>query len=435
MAMRRGTKRLFAWVAVLAGCAGVGAFGAGFQLYNEGSAEALALGGAISARRDMISNAWYNPASITEFKSPRLMLGGTLVQMGTEYEDGTGYGDSDGDLQQHWQFVPHAYYIHPLCDCASTTFFLSITTPYGLATDWDWGKNVWGPMFVQEIALRTTYITGGVAVAVNEHLSLAGGLNLVNANVQYRAKLLNLIPPHAAPEFEMSADAWGWGYVLAANLKPHEDWTAGIRFQSPVQLKFQGDVSYDPAPPFLGGFDDDVEAEVTLPATVNIGVATTAVPRWTFSADVVWTDWSQYDQFKVKFDSPPASIPGFAKSYDPLLSVKNWRDTFGYRVGAEYLLTEAWKLRFGYVFDESPVRDEYRSPELPCSDRHMFSLGVGYARANWGVDLAYTYLLMEESESQQNIDLTQLGLGKTGLRGNYENGFAHLIGASVWFKF
>lgn len=432
--MNSRVKQLLAF-AVVAGAAAGSALGAGFQLYNEGSAEALALGGAVSARRDLISNAWYNPASLTEFKAPRLMLGGVAVQMRTEYEDSTGYGDVDGSLEPHWQFIPHAFYVHPLCDCASTTFFLSVTTPFGLATQWDWNNSVWGPMFVKEISLRTTYITGGAAFAINDHLSVAGGLNLVNANVQYQAKILNLIPPHVNPDLEMGADAWGWGYVLAANVRINEDWTAGIRFQSPVKLNFKGDVSYEPFKPFVGQYDDDVEADVTLPATVNLGIATTAVERWTFSADVVWTDWSQYDEFRVEFDSPPSSTPGFAKSYDPLLSTKNWKDAFGYRVGAEYMLSEAWKLRFGYVYDQSPVPDEYRAPELPCSDRHMFSTGVGYDRGNWGIDLAYCYLLLEPAESKQNIDLSGLGLGKTGLRGNYENGDAHLLGASFWVKF
>jgi len=216
---------------------------------------------------------------------------------------------------------------------------------------------------------------------------------------------------------ELQADAWGYAYSLAANYRFLEDWTVGIKYQSQVKLNLAGDATYTHSP-VGSNSDNGVEADLTLPATVTLGVATTAVPDWTFGFDVVWTDWSTYDELRVGFDQPP---PG---PYDPLLGVKNWRDVFSYRFGAEYRLKEAWKLRFGYVFDQSPARAKYRSPELPDSDRHMFSTGIGYETERWGADLSYCYLLLTNCDSQ---------LGP--LQGSYKDGYAHLIAASVYYKF
>ena len=59
------------WTAIAIVCLVSGSvFGAGFQLYTEGSAEALGQAGAISGRDDLISLAWYNPSALAGTERP-----------------------------------------------------------------------------------------------------------------------------------------------------------------------------------------------------------------------------------------------------------------------------------------------------------------------------------------------------------------------------
>jgi len=417
------------------GCLGIGsAFGAGFQLYNEGSAEAVGLAGAISARRDMISNAWYNPASVTDFKESRLMLGVTAVNLRSDYCTNVGAGgDTDATLENKWSAIPNFYYIHPMCE--SLALSLSFNMPYGLATSWDWQNNTIGPQVSEMISLKPFYLSPSVSYAVTDKLSVAAGINIVYATAMLRKFVAYPAPITAfSRDMKLEADSWGYGYMLGGNYKMNEEWTVAAKYQSPVYLKLMGEANYLPNDPgaFVGP-NKGVEADLTLPQTVTLGIANKSIEKWTFGADVLWTNWSQYDKLAFTFEDTPA--PGAASG--TLGAQKNWNDVFSYRLSAEYELTEAWKLRFGYEYDDSPVPDATRSPDMPDSDRNVLAIGLTYDRANWGVDLAYSIAFFETSDANPKSPDLNIpgGASSDQLNGDYRNTMAHLVSAAYRYKF
>ncbi|MEN7973848.1 MAG: outer membrane protein transport protein, partial [Verrucomicrobiota bacterium] len=119
------------WRAVIAGCLVSGtALGAGFQLYTEGSAEALGQAGAISGRDDLVSLAWYNPSALAGAERPAIMVGSTFASIRTDYEG----GGTTASMSDDWQPIPHLYYVQPIA--TNWTAMLSINAPYGLITEW-----------------------------------------------------------------------------------------------------------------------------------------------------------------------------------------------------------------------------------------------------------------------------------------------------------
>lgn len=408
-------------IVALAALGAGSAFGAGFQLYTEGSAEAVGQGAAISARRDMVSNAWYNPASITDFKEARLMLGGTMVQINSKYNDKTNAA-FDGELKDHWNAIPHMFYIQPLPEKTKTSFFLSVTSPFGLMTDWDWGYDPLnpGPVYSRKMAFESVYAIPGLSYKVTDKLSIAAGVGPVYAKVRYTSNLMR----NNGTNVELNGDDMSYAYILGLNYQLAETWNVALKYQSPVNLTLTGDATYNQA--WALAKSNQIKGDVTLPQNIVLGVSTTAVPRWTLSFDVVYTDWSEYDRFDVLFFDNPGA---FGTAPGHVSSTKNWRDVFSYRLGGEYKINDQWKWRCGYVYDDSPARDEYRGPELPDSDRHMFATGVGYDRQSWGIDAAYCFLYMKQSDS--NLQSATKG----NLVGRYEDGYAHLVSGSVWYKF
>lgn len=398
---------------VLAAFAGAEAgFGAGFQLYTEGSAEAVGQGGAISARTDMISNAWYNPASVAWTPKARLMLGDTLVKLETTYEDNANFER----METSWENIPHLYAVVPFSQYVVGS--LSLNVPYGLTTRWD---DQWIGRTVRiETNIQTTFLTPALAVKPNDVVSFAAGLNLVQAEA-YVKQWVNAGPFGTRFLELMAQDDLALGWTLAGHVKPDQVWDFGLRYQSRVHLEFEGDAKYTNellAPPLFR--DGDAETDLDLPSSVTAGVSNHYFENWVLGVDVVWTEWSTYDRLGFDFENPPAGA-------QPAPSEKNWKDVCSYRFGAEYRLNEAWRLRGGYVYDESPAPDNTRSPELPDNNRHMFALGCAYDAERWGVDAAYCLLFVEPS--------------RTGVRGGVlsENGtyetYAHLISASVRVKF
>ena len=57
----------------------------------------------------------------------------------------------------------------------------------------------------------------------------------------------------------------------------------------------------------------------------------------------------------------------------------NWTNTMRYSVGASYQCNDAWKVKMGLAYDESPVPQQYRTARLPDNNRLWLSAGLQYA--------------------------------------------------------
>lgn len=128
--------RQIKWAGVLAMAAVGSTLGAGFQLYTEGSAEALGQAGAISGRDDLTSLAWYNPSALAGTQDTSVMAGSTFVQLRTDFASANG-ASNNASMSDEWRQVPHFYYVHPISD--ELTAMLSINAPYGLISEWSSG--------------------------------------------------------------------------------------------------------------------------------------------------------------------------------------------------------------------------------------------------------------------------------------------------------
>lgn len=419
-------RHVGSWVATMVGgcLLSGGAFGAGFQLYNEGSAEALGLGGAVSARRDLLSNTWYNPAALAGSEKKGLTLGLTFVAPSYTYDAGGPGGEQK--LEQDLHGLPHLNYVHPLSE--KWTAMLAMNVPYGLGTEWDkaYLRSLYNPGnrldfltapvlgLPQQINLMAPYITPSLGYRFDEKLSVAAGVSLVYAEFF----LQNILHPAAAAvygtdEVEYEGEGYGLGWLLATHYQFNPEWAAGLTFHSPVSLKLQGETDM---PGLRALALDDLTGDLRLPPSLVLGLANQSFERWTLTADVVWTGWSSYDKLQIVNQDTGAVI---------LDSPKDWDNVLGYRAGAEYQASEHWVLRGGYVYDQSPVPTRTRGLELPCNDRHMFSVGAGYTCGNWGVDVSYCYLLLKNGDA--GAPMARIG--------DFSDAYAHMLGISFHTEF
>jgi long-chain fatty acid transport protein len=406
-------------------------YGGAFQLYSESSAEGLSLAGSVIAREGMISNAWYNPATTTSIERPSLMAGMSALLLYMDYSSDLG---SDS-LQTRLRPTGYFYAILPFENDLNLN--LSVNAPYGMITEWD---NDWLGQYMSTYTnLRCIYFTPSLAWKANEQISLAAGVNFVYATARLAR---NLYAPHPAlpqnNKVYMSADAIGVGYNLSAMYKPHEEWNLGVHYQSRVKLDFEGKAKYRHQGSFLGGavgfYRDDGETEITLPSSLGFGVANTSFEKLTLSFDAVWTEWSTYADNNIKFDSYPGRPTPGQKGTAP--KKKDWDDVWSFRLGASYQLNENWVLRAGYMYDNSPDNDRYRSPEMPDSDRNMFAFGFGYSKDNWGFDFGYSYLIFKNSRAgrQAGDPASDPNCASYRRSGKFESDL-HVVSAAVKYMF
>lgn len=364
-------------------------FGAGFQLYTEGSAEALGQAGAVSGRKGLISQAWYNPAALAGAERPQIMIGSAFVSIRTDYKnDFTTAADSS--MSDEWRVIPHLYYVQPISE--KWTAMVSVNAPYGLITEWptDWS----GALFATYSELRTVYFTPSVAWKPLDMLSVSAGFNVVDAEARLEGT-----------GRVVEGDDIGYGGTFSAHLQPLDDWGIGFRYQSRVMLEVEGTINGSLA----------TSADLELPSSINVGLANTSFNKLALGLDLVWTEWSTYEVLAVEGLSP---------------SAKNWEDVISIRLGGEYALGDEWMLRAGYIWDQSPVPDETRAPEMPGTDRQMITFGAGWkCWKTLTLDVAYSYLWADEG--RMGSDITSVA---PGLAGTFET-TTHLVGISASYTF
>jgi long-chain fatty acid transport protein len=255
-------------------------------------------------------------------------------------------------------------------------------------------------------------------------VSVSAGLNIVYADARLTANrdLSSVLLPDLGNR-TVEGDDLALGYTLSGHAQSG-DWGLGLRFQSRVKVRPEGTIRYDNDPGF--GREFRAEGAADLPASVNFGIVNGSLNKMTFGAEVVWTEWSAYDELIFVFPDNPYET-------SPEVNPRLWKNVFSFRFGADCALNDAWRLRAGYVFDESPVNEFTLAPELPDSDRHMIMIGVGWQHQHIGIDAAYSYLRAQSSRTGQGIVNANPPL-TLGAAGKYDTA-AHLLALSVSYRF
>ncbi|HEY5621714.1 MAG TPA: outer membrane protein transport protein [Pontiella sp.] len=395
------------------------ASGAGFQLYTEGSAEALGQAAAISGRTNLVSLAWYNPSALAGTGQAQVMAGAVFASIRTDFNSDTGPA-ADSSMTDDWRVIPHFYAVQPLDENWTAT--LSVNAPFGLITEWPDG---WaGSVVAVYSELSTVYTTPSLVYRVHEELSVSAGLNVVYAEARLTANRdLSVLSLPNLGNRTIEGDDLALGYTVSGHAQSG-DWGLGLRFQSRVKLRPEGTVRYDNDPGF--GREFRAEGSADLPASVNFGIVNGSMNNITVGFEVVWTEWRAYDELIFTFPDNPYET-------SPEVNPKLWRNVFSFRFGADYALNDTWSLRAGYVFDESPVNKFTLAPELPGSDRHMLMVGLGWKHRHIGIDAAYSYLHADGSRTGSGVVNANPPLS-LGAAGKY-NAMAHLFGLSVSYRF
>jgi len=415
----KGRRRIKGSVFCIAALSAGWASAAGFQLYTEGSAEALGQAAAISGRTNLVSLAWYNPSALAGTGQPQVMAGAVAASIRTDFNSDSG-SSADRSMADDWRLIPHFYAVHPLGPDWTAT--LSVNAPFGLITEWPDG---WaGSPIALYSELSTIYTTPSLIYRVKDAVSVSAGLNVVYADARLTAdRDLSVVSLPDLGRRTIAGDDLALGYTVSGHAQSG-DWGLGLRFQSRVKIRPEGTIRYDNDPGPGREFDADGAAD--LPASVNFGIVNGSLRKVTLGFDIVWTEWKSYDELVFTFPDNPYEA-------SPEVIPKLWRNAFSFRFGADCVLNDSWSLRAGYVFDESPVNKDTLAPELPDADRHMLMVGAGWKRRHIGIDAAYSYVHADSSRTGSGVVNANPPL-TLGAAGTYHSA-AHLFALSVSYLF
>ena len=396
------------------------AFGEGFRILDQ-SASATAQGGAFAAQADDPSAVHFNPAAITELPGLQMTVGTLLVNGAIDFRPSSGpaiEGDFGGTFANP---PPSSFFVTakpgdlgwPSFD--SWTLGLGVYSPFGNSTNYPRTSSL-APVLTRA-ASPILDITPTVAFRAHPMLALGAGLDIYtfselfgegHVEIQQTAADLARAGFPFAPNdnIELNGRDTALGYhagLLFTPLRNEREQplvNVALVYRSRVTLNLKGQLLNASR-----GFALGAKTDLNLPQVVTAGLAVWPIRdarrEWKLEVDVDYADWTSFDHLDVTL-SNGAVLP----------NPRNWQDSYVVMAGTEYkfispALLPSWDIaiRGGYVFADSPVPERTFKPDVPDSNSHSYSAGIGFLCRRGGTFLG----VIPCGTGQEGLGLAALG--------------------------
>ena len=386
-------KKLLVFTALATVLAASESFAAGFQLREQSAAaQGNAFAGA-TAGAENPSYAFFNAAGLTRQKGLQVNVGGTYIAPEATAQNIQGGVGERGEQHNivHSAIAPNGTVSYQLND--DTFLGMSVNSPFGMITKYndDWAGAAHG----NASRIHVITVTPMAAYKVTDKFSLGFGLPIEKIRARLTNKSLGNTQGTA-----VHGDTTDIGYQLGAMYEFTDKTRVGIGYRSEMKHKIHGEMESTAALPFM---NQDINADLDLPATLSIGAYHEINDKWAVMAEYQRTFWSSFDRLVFTGEERPG-LSGYRLS----TVYENWRDTNFYAIGASYNIDNQWKARFGLAYDQTAVKLANRTPRIPDSDRIWYSFGLGYQyNERLSFDMAFTYI--DAKDATVNTAVTQNG--------------------------
>jgi long-chain fatty acid transport protein len=406
-------------------------YAGGFQI-NEHGARAMAMGGAITAIGTDASAIYYNNAAITKLSGLNVMLGSTMIAPSATF---TGKSTGTENSMSKQTFYPsHAYVTYAIRE--DLVVGLGFNNPFGLGTKWDdnWeAKYNWIKADVKVYSFLPT-----IAYKFSPNLSVGVSIQYNLGSVTLAKKTPVYITSPAYVNFGDSyvnldaKDNQAFGVNVGVLWNVNDQLDLGLSYRSAVTYKFTGTASSTMPSTVPAAYQSaiaaklphgEISGDLVTPKQLQVGVGYKVTPQLQLSGDFQYIGWASYDRLTFVFKSMSSSST----------TVRDYKNTFIGRVGAEFLASDAIALRAGVLYDKNPVKDELLDASLPDADRIGISAGFGYKISkNIAIDVAYLFLSFADRTITNSIVDENPLLG-TKMDGTYKSS-ANLVSLSVSYS-
>ena len=404
-----------------------GAHATGYAIREQsGSMLGQAFAGANAYSTDP-SIIFFNPAGMSALDGTRASAAVSYIHPKNEFDNdgstaplGIVLGTDDGGDAGQDTLLPAFYGMTSL---GAFRLGIGVNTPFGLSTSYNDG---WiGRYAALDSRLMTINVNPVVSYQVLDWLAIGAGVQIENADARLtNAGFFGLALGDGDLELQADDDV-AFGFTAGALITPWRETKIGIGFRSSVHHDLDGKAQVHV--PVVGTTNMDASAKLDTPESLGLSIYQRVTDRLSLVGTVEWTNWSRFDELRVKFDTPgvPDSV-----------TEENWQDTYFFAVGANYQLTDNLLLRGGVAYDQTPVKDNFRTARLPDEDRYWLALGATYAfNQNISVDLGYTHIFIRDSSIDETFHPAPTNPAVTGtLHGDYGNS-VDILAVQANFKF
>ncbi len=346
------------------------AFGAGFYLPELGSPASLGTGGVANVTNRYGADAsMTNPAGMTGIDQQRVLAGMQFFLPKIEF-DVKGFESrglrpvtgNDGGNAGIITPVPSFFYVTPVSD--KVRFGFSTTGPLGGGVDY--GNRFAGRYAVQSAVLGALAFTPSVSYEANDKLSIGAGVSVLYTFFNQKIAVRQPGGVGDATVKFNDLSSWGAQAVLGLQYQFTDRLMLGVVYRSQADTDLKGDVKTENwRLPFR--LSNSVEISWTNPQWLEAGLSYELDDKITLFANLGWQEWS-------KFSKNELAIGDRVNVLD-----RNWDDTWLAGAALLYNLSDRSHFSFGFSYESSPVKDEFRTFDFPVDEMWKLSAAYGWS--------------------------------------------------------
>jgi len=368
---------------------------AGFQLQEQNVTNlGTAYAGTASLAEDA-STGFYNAAGLSRLCEEQIAVAGvylaprfrTNVTSATSTFSDTNIGQGS-TVSSGGALIPGVHYFRRLNDCL--TFGLNLVSPFGLKTNYNTNSIVRYTSTRAE--LRTFDISPSLAYSFGNGFSIGAGPDFVWVQTRLDSAL-GVGNPTTDGYFVNTLSRWAFGGHVGVLWEISDCTRIGANYRSQLKVRAQGtnDEAFLPLVPPL---NQTVLSTFTLPDTAVISAHHQLTECWAVMADVQWTHWKIFNLVKLDLGSN-----------NTISTALNFKDAWRFALGSSYQFDDCWLFRIGAAYDQSPVRNAYRTVQVPDSDRWWAAIGGRYCLNSickgLAIDFGYAHVFFKNATISQ----------------------------------
>jgi len=374
--------------------------------------------GAAAAAEDA-STIYYNPAGMSLLPGGMQVSAGlNLINLSAKFSDsgstnapGRPLGSNGGDAGG-LAAVPNVYFAMDVAP--NWKVGVGVSVPFGLKTEYD--ADWVGRFQAIKSDISTLNINPSASYKINETVSFGFGLNYQSIDAEF-TNVINLGGAAEANADIKAKDTSGWGYNFGAMFQLTPDTRLGVSYRSSIKYHLTGTATFSAGVP-----SGNVSIDIKMPDSESIALQHRLNPGWTLLADVTRTGWSKIKELAIVRDTgaPLSSTP------------ENFKNTWRVGVGAVHRYDDAWSIKMGVAYDQTPVNDTDRTARLPDNNRLWLSVGGQYKVSKDGtLDFGLAHLFIKDAPINQSQAATA---GGGQLVGTYK-GSVDILGVQYAHRF
>lgn len=398
---------------------------AGFAIHEQ-SGQAMGTAGAYAGAEGAAS-LFYNPAGITRLEGTQLEVGVNIIMPSTDFTGPTDHPSFGTVAMEKQTFPPVDLYLTGRLS-EQARWGVGVFTYMGLGTRWpeDWA----GRTVTEEISLQTFTVNPAVAFQLTEKTTVGLGLDLMWGSALLSKDSYAPYPMNGYVDVELDGTGVGYGFNFGLQHRVNEQLNLGLSYRSGITLSASGETTFtiqDVENPSHVAYlqslfpTTDANLDLDIPDLAIAGFewkpGSCCSGKLTWRGDLVFTRWNKYSSLDIDFET---NTSGLADSRSPKL----YENTWAFRTGVEYAMSDRLDLRGGWYYEQNAVQDHMVEPSLPDAERNGFSVGASWqATESLGIDAYFLQVLLQDRVSKF-----------ADLPGGYESGIP-IFGLSVRKEF